>query len=87
MAAFVGWLWPLQGPIGTVAVRGPLEEVGLAMLLALVFLFWAARSLRERKPQEEQRAAENRRTARRLYEERVGLGRQRIRPAGGRHEN
>ena len=46
------------------------------MLLALVFLFWAARTWRKRKAEEERRAVaeENRRKARRLYEEAFGAG-------------
>ena len=53
-----------------------MEEVGLALLLALVFLLWAVRRLGKRKPEEERRAvaAENRRKARRLYEEAFGAG-------------
>ena len=77
MAAIAGWLWPRQGPVGgTAAVTGPLEKVGLALLLALVFLLWAVRRLRKREPEEELRAvaAENRRKARRLYEEAFGAG-------------
>ena len=77
MAAIAGWLWPREGPIGgTDAGTGPLEEVGWAILLALVFLFWTARSLTKRKPEEEQRAAaeENRRKAYRIYEEAFGAG-------------
>src|SRR3712207_6991322 len=76
MAAIVGWLWPIKGPSGTAAVEGSWEEAGLALLLALVFLLWALRRLRKRKPEEERRAvtAENRRKARRLYEEAFGAG-------------
>ena len=74
MAPIVGWLWPLEGPSGT-SVGLP-EEVGWAILLALVLLLWVVRGLRRRKSEEERRAmAEvNRRKARRLYEEAFGKG-------------
>ncbi len=76
MAAIVGWLWPLRGPSGTAAVQGPWEEAGLALLLALVLLLWVLRRLGKRKREEERLAvaAENRRKARRLYEEAFGAG-------------
>ena len=77
MAAIAGWLWPREGPWGgTGAGTGLLEEVSWAILLALIFLFWAVRRLTKRKPEEEQRvvAEENRRKARRLYEEAFGAG-------------
>jgi predicted ester cyclase len=75
MVAIVGWLWPLQGPpSGTYVDTSPVEEVGWAMLLALVFLLWGVRRLRRRKAQEELRAEENRRKARRLYEEAFSAG-------------
>jgi predicted ester cyclase len=72
MAAIVGWLWPLEGPTGTYA--SPLEGLGWAIVLALVFLPWAVRRLGRRKPGEERRAEENRRKARRLYEEAFSAG-------------
>jgi hypothetical protein len=57
MAAIAGGLWPWEGPFGgTDAGTGPLEEVGWAILLALVFHFWTVRGLTKRKPEEEQRA-------------------------------
>ncbi len=75
MAAIVGWLWPLQGPpSGTYVDTSPVEEVGWAMLLALVFLLWGVRRLMRRKAEEELRAEENRRKARRLYEEAFSAG-------------
>ncbi len=76
MAPIVGWLWPLEGPSGTSVSVGLLEEVGLAILLALVLLLWVVRGLRRRKSEEERRAivVENRRKTRRLYEEAFGKG-------------
>jgi hypothetical protein len=39
MAAIAGWLWPREGPFGGRAADiGPLDGVGWALLLALVFL-------------------------------------------------
>jgi len=72
MAATVRRLWPVEGPTGTYADPGPLEEVGWAMVLALVFLLWVFSS--RHKPEEERRAEENRRKARRLYEEAFSAG-------------
>lgn len=72
MTATVWWLWPVEGPTGTYADPGPLEEVGWAMVLALVFLLWVLPS--RHKPEEEGRAEENRRKARRLYEEAFSAG-------------
>ncbi len=76
MAPIVGWLWPLEGPSGTSVGVGLLEEVGWAILLALVLLLWVVRRLRRRKSEEERRAIaeENRRKTRRLYEEAFGKG-------------
>jgi predicted ester cyclase len=75
MAGIAGWLWPVPGPTGT-ATTDPLEIVGWAMILGLVFLFWAARKWRRRKAEDQRRAEaeENRRKARRLYEEAFGAG-------------
>jgi hypothetical protein len=76
MAPIVGWLWPLEGPSGTSASVGLLEEVGWAIPLALVLLLWVVRRLGRRKSGEKRRALaeENRRKARRLYEEAFGKG-------------
>ena len=76
MAPIVGWLWPLEGPSGTSAGVGLLEEVGWAILLALVLLLWVIRRLRRHKSEEERRAAAegNRSKTRRLYEEAFGEG-------------
>ncbi len=77
MAAIVVWLWPLQGPpTGTYVGTSPVEKVGLAMLLVLGVLLLATHGLRRRKPAEERRevAEENRRKARRLYEEAFSAG-------------
>jgi uncharacterized protein (TIGR03382 family) len=75
MAPIVGWLWPLEGPSGTSVGVGLLEEVGWAILLALVLLLWVVRRLRRRKSEERRATAEgNRRKARRLYEEAFGKG-------------
>ena len=76
MAATVGWLWPVEGPTGTYADPSPLEEVGWAMVLALVFLFWAVRKRTKRKAEVAQQAVveENRHKARRIYEEAFGAG-------------
>ena len=76
MAPIAGWLWPLEGPSGTSVGVGLLEEVGWAILLALVLLLWVVRRLRRRKSEEERRAVAegNRRKARRLYEEAFGKG-------------
>jgi predicted ester cyclase len=77
MAGIAGWLWPVPGPTGTAtATTNPLEIIGWAMLLGLVFLFWAARKWRRRRAEEERRAMaeENRRKARRLYEEAFSAG-------------
>lgn len=77
MATIAEWLWPREGPFGgTAAGAGPLEEVGLALLLALVPLLWVLRRLTKRRPEEGRRAVatENRRKARRLYEEAFGAG-------------
>ena len=76
MAPIVGWLWPLEGPSGTSLGVGPLDEVGWAILLALVLLLWVVSRLRRRKSEEERRAAAegNRRKARRLYEEAFDKG-------------
>jgi predicted ester cyclase len=76
MAAIAGWLWPREGPFGgTDAGTGLLEEVSLTILLAIVFLSWAVRRLTKRKPEEQlAEVEENRRKARRLYEEAFGAG-------------
>ena len=77
MAPIVGWLWPLEGPGGTSVGVGLPEEVGWAILLALVLLLWIVRRLRRRKAEEEELRAvaeENRCKARRIYEEAFGKG-------------
>jgi predicted ester cyclase len=77
MAAIAGWLWPREGPFGgTDAGRGLPQEVSWTILLVLVFLFWAIRRVMKRKAEGEQPAVveENRRKARRLYEEAFGAG-------------
>lgn len=55
---------------------GRLEEVGLAMLLVLVFLLWVVYKLERRRSEVERRATAegNRSKARRLYEEAFGKG-------------
>jgi predicted ester cyclase len=77
MAAMVGWLWPREGPFGGMdAGTGLVEEISLTILLALVFLLWAIRTLTKRKAEGEHPVVveENRRKARRLYEEAFGAG-------------
>jgi predicted ester cyclase len=76
MAGIAGWLWPVRGPIGTDTGTGLLGIAGWVALLGLVFLcFWLAHKRKRRKLEGERRvAAENRRKARRFYEEAFGAG-------------
>jgi len=77
MAGIAGWLWPLQGPLGTrTGATENVELVGGMSVLGFVLLFWAARKWRKHMAQGRCRAVaeQNRLKARRLYEAAFGAG-------------
>src|SRR5215208_7038460 len=77
MAGIAGWLWPLQGPLGTrTGATENVELVGGMIVLGFVLLLWAARKWRKHMAQGRCRAVaeQNRLKARRLYEAAFGAG-------------